>query len=361
MTDRAVERPDPRASNGRRHRDGAVAAVLACALGACGGTTPPAASASGETAPAAATTTPAVAEGSVPGADGDPLVYRKVGSGPSSVVIINGGPGLDMDWYVADLAPLTRTHTLIFYDQRGSGRSGLPEDPATITLDAHARDLEALRQGLGLDRVILWAHSFGPAIAARYAIAHPERVARMIFVGPIPPRAGSFGEVYSANLAARAGEAKHAHMNELSATWADAPDPVAVCREYWRLAMPPRVADPASVTRMKIDPCAPSAEAMRYSLRHTQPNTWASMGDWDWRAELAGVPAPTLIIHGHDELIPMEMVEEWVTSLPDARILRVPACGHFPYVEQPDIAFPAMNEFLSGSWPAGAEGVGPRP
>src|SRR5215470_106130 len=105
------------------------------------------------------------AEGTI-AADGATLYYRMVGSGPDLLVVIHGGPGMDMGYLRADLAPLAERHTLLFYDQRGGGRSQLlPDDAALYTMQRHAADLEALRVHFGLERMTLLAHSFGPAIA----------------------------------------------------------------------------------------------------------------------------------------------------------------------------------------------------
>ena len=99
--------------------------------------------------------------------DGVDLFYRVVGTGPDVLVMIHGGPGMDMGYMVPDFAPLAARHQLLFYDQRGGGRSELlRDDPALFTMARHVADLEALRQRFGLQRMTLVAHSFGPAIAA---------------------------------------------------------------------------------------------------------------------------------------------------------------------------------------------------
>ncbi|HEU4403845.1 MAG TPA: alpha/beta fold hydrolase [Polyangiaceae bacterium] len=337
----------PAAAAARRPPRGTVRlAPLLFALAACAAPEPP------KARPAAAPPP----SGYAPGEGGERLFFRTLGEGGTPVVVVHGGPGLDMDWYVDDLRPLARARRLVFYDQRGGGRSSLPADPNTITMQNHVRDLEALRRHLGAERIALLAHSFGPSIAALYAIEHPDRVERLALVGPIPPAAEGFERAFEANLSARAGREASARMAELERAWADAPDPIAVCREYWRLAMPPRLADPAaSLPRLKADPCAPGAEAMRYSLRHTMPRTVASLGTWDFRPALARLRVPTLVVHGEDELIPMGMVEGWARSLPEARLLRVPKSGHFPYVERPELVMPALEAFFGGRWPEGAE------
>jgi proline iminopeptidase len=83
-------------------------------------------------------------------------------------------------------------------------------------------------------------------------------------------------------------------------------------------------------------------------MTKTNPVTFGSLGDWNWTADLAKVTAPVLIIHGDEDAIPMAMVHAWVTSLPNARILRLAQTAHFPHAERPDVVFPAIEAFLRG-------------
>ena len=296
------------------------------------------------------TTTALTADTFVDAGDGVRLWYAERGHG-SPVIVIHGGPGMDHATLAADLVPLEKRHRVIYYDQRGGGRSTLPSDDALLTIDHHIRDLEALRKHLGLKKVTLLAHSFGPAIAALYAIRYPANVERMIFLGPIPPRKGTFVEEYGPNLRRRLTPEQEKRANELSF---DTADVAAVCREYWSIMTPPRVAKSLPVTVVKADLCAGSAEALRYGMTKTNSVTFGSMGDWNWTADLARVPVPTLVIHGDEDAIPMRMVSEWVTALPNARILRLHETGHFPHAERPAIVFPAIELFLRGKWPKSA-------
>jgi proline iminopeptidase len=276
--------------------------------------------------------------------DGVKLWYDVRGKG-APVIVIHGGPGMDHATLAADVVPLERRHRVIYYDQRGGGRSTLPADSALLTIEHHVRDLEALRRHFRLRRVTLLAHSFGPAIAALYAIRYPGRVDRMIFLGPIPPRKGEFSKLYGATLRSRLTAEQLARVAELSF---ESENVAEVCREYWSIMTPPRVAHSLPVTVVKADLCAGPAEAIRYGMTKTNAATFASMGDWDWTADLARVKAPTLIIHGEEDAIPMAMVEEWATALPNARLMRLPETGHFPHAERPDVVFPAIEKFLRG-------------
>ena len=283
--------------------------------------------------------------------DGVRLWIMERGKG-SPVIVIHGGPGMDHASLAADLTMLEAKHRVIYYDQRGGGRSTLPDDDALLTIGHHVADLEALRQHLGLEKVTLLAHSFGPAIAVKYAMLYPNRVQRMIFLSPIPPRKGKFGEEYGARLKSRLTDEQQKRAEELS--YADAKDVTAVCREYWSIMTPPRLGRSTPPTVVKSDLCTAPPEAIRFGMTRTNPATFGSLGDWNWIADLANVHVPTLIIHGEEDAIPMEMVSEWVTALPDARILRLPHTGHFPHAEQPAIVFPAIETFLGGSWPKDA-------
>ena len=274
------------------------------------------------------------------------IFYRTSGRG-SPIVVLHGGPGMDHQSLANDLEPLARSHRLIYYDQRGGGRSTLPADTSRLTMDDHVSDLEALRVQLGLDRMTLLAHSFGPAIAASYAIAHPQRVERMIFLGPIPPRRAAFFERYLEAMSARMNLEDRNRLEELMRVFETGEgDVVAACREFWAIGVPPRLARGTSPSMVKSDLCAAPPEAIRYGMTKTNAAGWESLGEWDWTAALARVEAPVLVIHGEEDAIPMEMVREWAVSLPNGRMLELPGTGHFPHAERPEEVFAAIEAFM---------------
>ncbi|MEO7907472.1 MAG: alpha/beta hydrolase [Saprospiraceae bacterium] len=99
---------------------------------------------------------PLVQEGYVEAGDGVRLFYRLLGSGPDTVVVIHGGPGLTMDYFLEDLAPLAANHTLLFYDQRGTGRSTLVTDSISLHAQRFSEDVEAIRRHFNFKRLTLW-------------------------------------------------------------------------------------------------------------------------------------------------------------------------------------------------------------
>jgi proline iminopeptidase len=176
-------------------------------------------------------------------------------------------------------------------------------------------------------------------------VQHPDRVERMIFLGPIPPRKGTFFEEYASRLNARLTDTQRARAEALSFESENVKD---VCREYWQLMTPPRVAKSLPVSVVKSDFCDAPAAALRYGMTKTNAATFGSLGEWNWTGALAGLRVPVLIIHGEEDAIPMTMVNEWTTALPNTRIIRLEATGHFPHAERPEAVFPAIETFLSG-------------
>ena len=289
-------------------------------------------------------------EGFVVTPDSASLYYRVIGSGSDTIIAIHGGPGVDLESIAGDFAPLGAKHVVIFYDQRGTGKSTLPADTTRLTATQQVADLDAVRRHFGLTRVTLVAHSYGPLLAATYAIAHPDVVRRMVFFGPVPPRRGMFWTRFAQSMATKLDSAARGRMSAanrmLSDTTVDARE---ACRRYWAEAMRPRLAEPDRTLKLiRSDLCGSAPAGIRYGLRTTNRVVMASYGDWDIRGALRAVPAPTLIVHGEDESIPMDLVEEWVGAIPHARLLRVPRAAHFTYAERPELVWPAVENFLAG-------------
>lgn len=136
--------------------------------------------------PAAAQTAPT---GMVHTTDVD-LAYDVLGhdSTRPPVVAVNGGPGLTHAYMVRnDLwQRLSEHRKVVFYDQRGNGRSTRVAPDAPQTLDAQVADLEALRVALRADKIDLVGDSFGGLIVLAYTLAHPDHVRRLIVSDGLP-------------------------------------------------------------------------------------------------------------------------------------------------------------------------------
>lgn len=118
------------------------------------------------------------------------LVYETYGfpSSATPVIAINGGPGLSHAYMLQNdvWKRLSKRRQIIFYDQRGTGKSMRVSAGASQNMDAQVGDLEALRAKLNMDKVDLVGDSYGGLIAIAYVVAHPEHVRRLILSDTLP-------------------------------------------------------------------------------------------------------------------------------------------------------------------------------
>jgi proline iminopeptidase len=288
---------------------------------------------------------PVSTEGYLDAGAGVRLYYRLVGSGPDTIVVLHGGPGFSLEYLAPDLAPLAATHTLLFYDQRGSGWSTLVADSAGLDAKRYAEDLEAVRRHFGFEQLTLLGHSWGAAIAALYAADHPERIGRLIIVGGVPVQRAGLVRTFR-DMAAGRDSATRVRMSELAEAMRQDPGNAEVCRAYYVLWYTPFFADPRALGRSKGDFCAGSVEARRNDIQNVDRFVLASLGEWDWRPALRRVQARALILHGSVDVIAVEEGREWASALPNGRLSVLEGVGHFPYLEVPERFFAEVNDFL---------------
>src|SRR2546423_582095 len=99
--------------------------------------------------------------------DGYKLNVEELGSG-FPLIVLHGGPGLDHSMFRPYLDSLDDDFRLLYVDERGQGRSERV-DPATLSLDVFARDVDLLAEALGLDAFALLGHSFGALVTTLHA------------------------------------------------------------------------------------------------------------------------------------------------------------------------------------------------
>src|SRR5260370_1845761 len=111
------------------------------------------------------------------------LYTRRVGRGPP-VVVLHGGPGAHHDYLLPQYDHLAEGgRTLLYYDQRGGGRSPVPRD-VPVGWREHVFDLEALRGHWELHPLTVIGYSWGGLLALLDALDPPDRIARLARVSP---------------------------------------------------------------------------------------------------------------------------------------------------------------------------------
>ena len=299
-------------------------------------------------AAACARSDPRPSEGFVQGVEGHQLYYRIFGTGVDTAIVLHGFQGNNQNYLALDLAPLISGRALLFYDQRGGGRSDPVSETELPGLEEHVADLEALRAALGLDRLRLIGHSGGAFIAIQYALDFPDRVDRIVLVSPGPPTPDYSEEVARA-FYARLDSSSWADLNALQASLPTADDPATLCRRITATVLP-RVwlADSVAVGRMRGDFCNAGDDVLRTEPQRLEAFR-SSVASRDWTPDLPGIAHDVLVIHGGRDAIPVAAAEVWAATLPRASLIVIQGADHLPWVDQPHEFASALTGFLDAS------------
>ena len=266
----------------------------------------------------------------VPGVD---LFERRTGTGPS-VVVLHGGPGAHHDYLLPGFDRLAKDRTLIYYDQRGGGRSPVDRTVAVGWMDQVA-DLEALREGWGLERLRIAGYSWGGLLGLLYATRHPNRVERLALVSAAPVWREARAE-FEARFAARnLSPALQEERKALRESGLRERDPEAHRKRVFELSVAGYFYDPAR---------ARDLTPFRVTGR-TQEEVWGSLGDYDLRPALSRLDLPAIVLHGDSDPIPLHAAQT-TAQLLQAPLHVLEHCGHVPYVETPEEFTRLLHDFL---------------
>ncbi len=298
--------------------------------------------------PDADLSSPPVTESYAVTPDGVKLYYRVAGSGADTVIAPFAL------YHEASLDPIAVDRRIVTYDPRGRGRSdAVPLD--RVSLDYLLDDFDTVRRAVGADEVAIIGWSGGGMEMFVYALRHPGKVTRLVQLAPVAARFEPYGGMMMEDRARRTDAGAVADLQARYGAGEFADDPASYCREFDRITTPAMFADPGGLP--------PTPDVCQYENEYPE-NTreyfgklFESIVGYDWREAMSRVSAPRLVIHGEKDNIPYEGNVEWVRGQPGARLLLVEGAGHWPHYEQPDVTLEAIDQFLDGTWPAGAVAI----
>lgn len=218
-----------------------------------------------------------------------------------TLLFVHGFAGQASQW-AAQLSYFCDTQRVVAFDARGHGLSDKPE--STYTMAELQRDLKALIDQLNLPpRFVLVGHSFGGAVAAEYAAAHPHRLEALVLIG-------TAGEYKLNDWLRRA-------LN-LPASWLKALEPIV----RTRVSTPPFV--------------------IKNLFEHT-------LDVWKGWSLFGEIRTPTLVIMGHhDDLFPQADFDQVAARIPHALKIEIPVSAHMVMIERADAVNRAIDRFLDG-------------
>lgn len=280
-------------------------------------------------------------EGYIKTKDSVQLFYRLVGEGKDTIVIFHGG-GFGSSYLVPDLTPLAAHHTLLFFDQPGTGFSTVIRDTARLNINRFVEDVETLRNHFRINKMKVIAHSNGGIMYGYYATIHPENIESSILINPI----AASQKWKNTN---RFDSISALILKQNRTIYRSAPsDLIKACWDYYAVWARGKFPTPLHSRRIWGDVCNCNQQnllspSLFYPLQ--------SLGRWDITAQLSTVKARTLIVGGDKDETPIEAWEEWKKSLPNSQLLIINGTGHLPYVDNPSVFFAAAEQFLQNKWP----------
>ena len=271
--------------------------------------------------------------------NGASLYCKIIGNG-RPVLFIHGGPGLVHNYflpYMESLLPFG--YQLIFYDQRGNGKS-TADNMDSIKLDLFVEDIEHIRERLGIDKLVLFSHSSGGYLAYLYALKYPQHIDAMICCdnGPLTQKGM---QEYSANwnkqleqIDIKAIRAMPG-MSEAAKEMDDESLIVTANRFYDKT----KVADFIVNSRTDF-----MNELKGQEIRdRLYPELETCLFN---QQEYKKPKVKALLIHGEQDPIPLWTVEQWADIL-DARLAIISMSNHFPFVEKTGEVSGIINQFLT--------------
>jgi len=253
-----------------------------------------------------------------------------------ALVAVHGGPGLDHINLKATLEPLADRFQIVYYDQRGHGRSDRSA-PEHWNLPTWAGDLRRLCDALGLDRPVVIGSSFGGRVVLTYAALFPGHAAGVILANTTGGRSDYRQSVeifrrLGGDEAAAVAERDFAELSEESLA------------EFRRVCHPLYSSRPGSAEELR-QRRARSIRTTEVSL-HFFRNEAPRFSPWSM---LDAVTSPVLVLAGEDDpMCPLPIVEELASRLPagTTRLVRLPGARHDIFRDRPDLAFPAAEDFV---------------
>jgi pimeloyl-ACP methyl ester carboxylesterase len=286
-----------------------------------------------------------------------------VAANATPIIRLHGGPGafavankFAVDYY----GQLARDgYDVYVYDQIGSGLSARLHDLKEYTVTRQVEDLEAIRQEIGADQVILIGESWGGTLAANYMAAYPGHVAKAVFSSPAPINPAEWGE-YQEDIKKRLPAEKQKQVENLSgqprlmalmllasinpqAALDLAPD-----REMdnWMdsilaIELPALICNPADF------PQGPPPRGFGFWVGRMEGNEfYAKRSTMDPRAKLAVSQTPVLILRGECDHIKWPVTYQYRSTFARSTLLYFPGGGHIIYYDKPDLYMAAVRAFL---------------
>jgi proline iminopeptidase len=277
---------------------------------------------------------------------GATIWYEVRGTGSARpLIMVNGGPGFDHTYVLCSDAwdTIARFRRVVFYDQRGNGRSGALKKGQSCTLADQIADLDALRAQLHAESIDLLGHSWGGYLVMAYALRHPERVSHLIITDSAAPKWGDTEFIFKYIFPE--GVNRQAHLDFFDALGDTAAGKESL-REYMQMLF---------VSAAKREDFMSRLATYKYS-REVNQTLNADLAKYDMWPLLPTLTMPTLVITGrYDINVAPSTAWKIHQAIPGSRWEVFESSGHIPYFEEPEKFVRVVETFLGAPVSAGSK------
>ena len=271
--------------------------------------------------------------------NGVTIWYEVRGGGQGTpLVLVNGGPGFDHTYVLCSDVwdTLARRRTVVFYDQRGNGRSSALKPGQSCTLQDQIADLDALRAQLKSYRIDLLGHSWGGLLVMAYAARHPDRIAHLVICDSASPKWTDTDFIFKYLYPEIVD--KQGPLDTYDAL-GDSAAGKASLHEYMGMLF---------VSQEKRDEFVGREKDYHYA-RAVNETLNADLAKYDLWPALPAFSMPTLVLTGRfDANVAPSTAWKIHKAIPNSRFVVFERSGHVPYFEEPDAFVSAVEPFLDG-------------
>lgn len=270
--------------------------------------------------------------------NGTELYFKVIGKG-SPLIVIHGGPGLNQSYFFPYLDALAKNHTLIFYDQRSSGKSALSVQQ-NMNFHQFALDIDSIRKIFGYEKINLMGHSWGGLLAAYYATNYPDQVQSLIFCNTVP-LSNKFENEMIAAFQKKTTAADSLKRTEIMATEEFIEGRTQALEQLMMLTFKTIFCDSSKLKLLQL------RLPENYMVASMSYYGFAKdLKQYDFYNDLSSLKIPVLIIHGTCDNIPLKVDEKIQASVKDSKLVVFKESGHFPFIEEPKLFTKTVRKFL---------------
>jgi DNA-binding winged helix-turn-helix (wHTH) protein/alpha-beta hydrolase superfamily lysophospholipase len=265
--------------------------------------------------------------------DGVKIAFSTSGSGPALFRSAHFPSHLELEWAEtinrATFDELSKNHTLIRMDHRGSGLSDLDVDD--FSTSRCAKDMKAVVEALGLDCFALFGSSSGAMVCVEFATMFPDSVSHLVTLGGYVDGRAVRDEALNSN-------GDEAILNMAKAGW-ETPDSAFVTgylSVYLPTASPEKLKQLAHIMQNSC-PVENEVRGREFTNRHSIAKI------------LNKVKVPTLVLHCRGDAVhPLSEGQKLARGIPDAQLMILESRNHYPLPEEKDwhSMITSMLEFI---------------